>query len=184
MRTGRVDRVDRHPADLVVGALVLRGADVATAPLDDELHLELALVVQGGDLQVGRVHLDTGRRRDVGGGDVTGALLAQVHGDRLVVLGGDDEVLEVQDHLGDVLLDALDGRELVEDAVDLDARDRGTGDRREEGTAERVAERVAEAGLERLDDEPRAEVVDDLFRQGGALCDEHWCVSFPRPTAI
>ena len=58
------------------------------------------------------------------------------------------------------------------------------GIEREEGTAERVAERVAEAGLERLDDEPGAEVVDDLFREGGALCDEHWCVSFPRPTAI
>ena len=124
------------------------------------------------------MHLDTGRGRDVGGGDVTGALLAQVHGDGLVVLGGDDEVLEVQDDLGDVLLDALDGGELVQHAVDLDARDRGTGDRRQQGTAERVAERVAEAGLERLDHEPRAELVDDLFRQGRALSDKHLLFPF------
>ena len=54
--------------------------------------------------------------------------LAQVHRDRLVVLGGDDEALEVEDDLGDVLLDALDGRELVEHVVDLDAGDRGTRD--------------------------------------------------------
>ena len=47
------------------------------------------------------------------------------------------------------------------------------GIERQEGTAKRVAERVAEAGLQGLDDEPRAELVDGLFRQGGALCDEH-----------
>jgi hypothetical protein len=89
------------------------------------------------------------------------------------VLGGDDEALEVEDHLRDVLLDALDGRELVKDAVDLDARDRGTRNRREESTTQRVAERVTEAGLQRLDDEARTELVDGLFRQGRALCDEH-----------
>ena len=124
------------------------------------------------------MHLDTGRRRDVGGGDLAGTLLAQVHRDGLVVLGGDDEVLEVQDDLGDVLLDPLDGGELVEHTVDLDARDRGTGDGRQEGTAQRVAERVAEAGLEGLDHEPRAELVDGLFRQGRALSDKHLLFPF------
>ena len=52
------------------------------------------------------------------------------------------------------------------------------GIERQQGTAQRVAERVAEAGLQRLDDEPRAELVDGLFRQGGALCDEHWFFPF------
>src|SRR3954469_5592573 len=80
----RVDRVDRHTADLVVPALVLHRRHVAPATLDDELHLELALVVQGGDDQVGVVHLDAGRRGDVGRGDEAGALLAQVLGARLV----------------------------------------------------------------------------------------------------
>jgi hypothetical protein len=61
-----------------------------------QLHLELALVVERGDVQVGVVHLDTGRRRDVGGGDGAGALLAQVHHDRLVVLAGDDEPLRLR----------------------------------------------------------------------------------------
>jgi hypothetical protein len=89
------------------------------------------------------------------------------------VLRGDDEALEVEDDLGDVLLDALDGRELVQDGVDLDARDRGTRDGRQQGATQRVAERVAEAGLERLDDESRTELVDGLFRQGRTLCDEH-----------
>ena len=169
----RVDRVDRDPADLVLGALVLDRGDVATATLDDELELDLALVGQRRDLQVGVVHLDTGRRRDVGGGDVTGTGLAQVHGDRLVVLGGDDQTLEVEDDLGDILLDALDGRELVENAVDLDRGDRRTRDRGEQGAAKRVAQRVTEARLEGLDHEAGAELLDGLFRQGGALCDKH-----------
>jgi hypothetical protein len=74
---------------------------------------------------------------------------------------------------GDVLLDARHGGELVEHAVDADARDRGTRDRGEQGAAQGVAEGVAEAGLEGLDHEPRAVVVDDLFGEGGALCDQH-----------
>src|SRR4030095_4161952 len=85
----RVDRVDGDATDLLAGLLVLRRRDVATAPLDDQLDLEAALAVEGGDVQVGVVHLDAGRRRDVGGGDLTGTLLAQVHGHRLVGGGAD-----------------------------------------------------------------------------------------------
>src|SRR5690606_34083424 len=80
LQHGAVDRVDRHAADLVVATLVLHGGDVATPTLDDQLHLQLARVGQRGDLEVGVVHLDAGRRGDVGGGDVTGTGLAQVHG--------------------------------------------------------------------------------------------------------
>src|SRR5690606_21176866 len=144
-----VDRVDRQQADDVVEALVLYCADATAAALADELHLYLAHIVERGDYQVWVVHLDTRGRRDVGGGDVTGAGLAQVHGDRLVVLGGDDEALEVEDHLGHDLLDALDGRELVEHVVDPDAGDRRPRDGGEQGAPQRVAERVAEAGLQR-----------------------------------
>ena len=149
------------------------GGDVAAAALDGQLDLELALVVERGDVQVGVVHLDAGRRRDVGGGDLARALLAQVHDDGLVVLGADDELLEVQDDVGDVFLDARDGRELVQHAVDADAGDGRARDGRQQGAAQRVAERVAEAGLERLDDEPRPVVGDRLFGEGGTLCDQH-----------
>ena len=89
--------------------------------------------------------------------------LAQVRRDGLVVLAGDDEALDVQDDLGDVFLDTGNGAELVQNAVDADARDGSAGDRGEQGAAKRVAEGVAEAGLQRLDDEPRAELRDVLF---------------------
>src|SRR5688572_18209675 len=171
---GAVDRVDRKPADLVVVALVLHRADVAATTLDDELHLDLALGVQGGDLQVGVVHLDARGRLDVSCSHDAGTRLAEHHRDWLVVLAGDDEALEVEDDLGDVLLDALDRGELVQSRVHLDAGDRGTRDRGQQGTTQRVAERVAEAGLQRFDHEPRTELVDDLFRQCRALSDEHY----------
>jgi hypothetical protein len=147
------------------------------ATLDGQLDLEPALAVQGRDVQVGAVDLDAGGRRDVGRGHRAGALLAQVHDDRLVALRGDDELLEVQDEVGDVLLDARHGGELVQDAVDPDAGDSSAGDRGQQGAAERVAEGVAETGLERLQDEARAVVADRLLGEGRALCDEH-VVSF------
>ena len=119
------------------------------------------------------MHLDTSGRRDVGGGDDAGALLAQVHDDRLVVLGADDQFLDVQDEVGDVLLHAGNRGELVQHAVDADRRDGRARDRRQQRATQRVAERVAEAGLERLEDEPRAVLVDNLFGQRRPLGDQH-----------
>src|SRR5699024_10205163 len=101
LQHGRVDRVDRDPADLAVHALVLRGGDVAATALDDQLDLQAALLVQGRDVQIGVVDLHTGGRGDVGSGDATGLHAAEVHHDRLIVLRGDDEVLDVEDDLGD-----------------------------------------------------------------------------------
>ncbi len=180
----RVDRVDRDPADLGAGVLVLRGGDVATAPLDGQLHVQPALAVQGGQLQVGVVHGDTGRGLDVAGGDVAGALLAQVHADRLVVLGADGELLDVHDQLDHVLLDTGDRGELVQDAVDLDAGDRRARDGRQQGPPQRVAEGVAEARLQRLDGEPGAGLAERLFREGRPLADEHAVLLSVGPPAI
>jgi hypothetical protein len=73
-----------------------------------------------------------------------------------------DEVLEVEDDVGDVLADARQRRELVLHALELDRGDRGALERREQHAAQRVAERVAEAAVERLDLED-ATVLVDLF---------------------
>ena len=161
------------------GLLVLRRRDVTAAPLDGQLHLELALGVQGGDVQLGVVHLDAGRGRDVRRGHLAGTLLAQVHDHRLVVLGGHDQFLEVQDDVGHVFLDAGHRRELVQDALDPDAGDGRARDGGQQRAPERVADGVAETRLERLDDEPGPEFVDLLLGKRGALSNEH-DRSFPR----
>src|SRR6185503_18369430 len=62
----------------------------------------------------------------------------------------------------DVFRDALDGGELVGDALDAHARDGGAGERAEEHAAQGVAERVAESAVQRLDHE-RAAVLLHLF---------------------
>jgi hypothetical protein len=127
------------------------------------------------------VHLDARGRRDVGRGDLTGAGLAQVHAHRLVVLAGDDELLEVQHHLGDVLGDAGDGGELVQHPVDAKARDGGTRDGRQQRAPQRVSEGVAKAWLQRLENEPGAVLADDLFGQCRPLCNQHWEFPFVTP---
>src|SRR5690606_14140106 len=159
--------------DLSPGLLVLRGADVATTPLDDQLHVEPALGVQGRELELRVVHRDARRRLNVPRGDVARTLLAQVHADRLVVLGADAQLLDVQDELDHVLLDAGDRGELVQYAVNLDAGDRRTRNRAEQGTPQRVAERVTEARLERLNSEPGSSFADWLLGEGRPLGDEH-----------
>ena len=124
-------------------------------------------------MQIGVVHGDTGWRHDIAGGDVARALLAQVHRHRLVLLGADHELLEVEDDVGDVFLDARNGGELVQHPVDADAGDRGTGDRREQGSTQRIAQGVAESRLQRLDDEPRTGEIDRFLTEVRPLSDQH-----------
>src|SRR6478609_5412223 len=169
----RVDGVNRDTADLCVAGLVLSCRNVAAAALDGQFEFELALRVQRGNVQIRVVELDAGRRSDVRGGDDSGALLAQVSNNRLVVLGRHGQVLDVEDDLSDIFLDTRNRRELVQHAIDPDAGYSGTGDGGEQGTAEGVSEGVTEARLQRFNDEPGAVFGDDLFGEGGALCNEH-----------
>ena len=126
---------------------------VAATLLDGEVDGQAALAVERGDDEVLVEDLDVGRALDVAGGDGGRALDVDAAGHRVGRLRRDDDVLEVEDDVGDVLGDALDGVELVEGVVEAHHRDRRAGDRRQQGAAQRVAEGVAEAGLERADGE-------------------------------
>src|SRR5690606_30675125 len=95
----RVDRVDRNLSGLGVLVTVLGRRHVATATLDGEFELELRRLVERCNDEVGVVHLDTGRSRDVSGGDFASTGLTQVSGDGLVALARNDELLDVQDDL-------------------------------------------------------------------------------------
>ena len=123
---------------------------------------------------VGAEDLDVGRDLEVAGGGVARAPLVEAHGHRLVAVHPEEEVLQVEDEVGDVLLHPRQGGELVEGVVEADLGDRRARDRRQQGAAEGVAERVAEAGVERADGEPLAVVLffADGF-DGGSLDDEH-----------
>ena len=162
-RTGeKIESIGITPI-VVSGPAVLVGGHVPAAAADREGHLELALVGEVRELEVRVEDLEVGGRLDVGGRDGAGALLREVHLDlgRLAVQAA-DELLEVQDDVGDVLADARQRRELVRDALDLDGRDGRALERGEQHAPERVAERVAEAAVERLDREPPRALVGVL----------------------
>ena len=172
-RTGeKIESTGMTP--MVVERLVAVGRDVAPALLDGDVDGQAALAVERGDVEVGVEDLDVGGRLDVGGGDVGRAADVEAQGDRLVGVDVQHEVLEVQDDVGDVLGDAVDGVELVERVVEAHLRDGRAGDRRQQRAAQGVAERVAEAGLERADGEPLTVAVglaERLDRR--ALHDQH-----------
>ena len=169
----REDGIDRDDAD-GAGALVLVGRHVAAAPLDGEVHGDVALGVEGGDVLAWAQHLDVSTQLQVASRSGACALLVEADGHRLVAVDLEQEVLQVQDDVGDILLDARQGRELVEGLIEPHLSDGSTRDRRKKRPPQRVAERVAEAGVERSDRELLAVVLffADCF-DGGSLDDEH-----------
>ena len=142
------DGVDRHDADRhVLGVL---GRAIAHAGLDRQVHLDRSRVgVEREQDQVGIHDLDVGGLADVGGGDRPGAALHELQRDGVARERAEAQLLDVQDDLGDVLLDVLDRAELVEDAVDLDAGDGGPLQRAQQDATQAVAERHAVPLLER-----------------------------------
>jgi hypothetical protein len=110
-------------------------------------------VVERADDLVGVDDLHPGVELDVGGGDRAFLAHLEVETHRVALLGHDENLLQVEDDVGDVLDDAVDGLEFVVNAVDLDRADRAALDGAEEHAAERVADGVSVTGLERLGDE-------------------------------
>ena len=79
---------------------------------------------------------------------IGGATHVDPEGHGLVAVATQLHVLQVQDDVGHVLHDTVDGGELVQGIVELDLRDRCARNGREQGPPERVAECVPEARLE------------------------------------
>jgi hypothetical protein len=158
----RVDRVDRNPADAEILVEVLVGGHVAAAALQAQLHLELAALAHRRDVRFGFEDFDVRVRHDVLGAHF--ARLHRANRDRLGLIRVDLErdLLEVEDDVGRVLDHALDGRELVQHALDLHRRHRRTLDRGEQHAPHGVADRRTKPALERLRREP-AEPVGQCF---------------------
>ncbi len=102
------------------------------------------------------IDLDVGRRDDAL------ALLAERERGLVVAVHADGDVLEVQQNLDDVFLQAFERGVLVQHAVDFDLDDRAARNGRQQHAPQRVAERMAEAALERLDHDLGAVGADTL----------------------
>ena len=95
----------------------------------------------------------------VAGRGVGRAAHVEAQGHRLVGVHPDQQVLEVQDDVGDVLLHAGQRGELVQRLVEAELGHGAAGDGRQQRAAQRVAERGAEARVERADGEALAVVL-------------------------
>src|SRR5438067_1715794 len=131
---------------------------------------------QVGDLELRIQQLELRGSLDVPRRDRAGALGCDVHLDLgRLAFEPRDQVLEVQDDVGDVLTHTGQRRELVRSSLHLDRGDRGALERREQDAAQRVAERVTEAAVERLDDEDPPVLVHLLVDDLGDLKIDNAC---------
>ena len=144
-----VDRVDGEHADDLVARdqLVLLGGDIASALIQRDLHVQNRAVGKGRDVQLGVEDLNLAVALDALGSDLAGTLRRDLNDLGTVRMEFSYQALHVQNDLGDVFLDAGDGRELVKNSVYLDRCDGYALKGREQYAAKRVAQRVAEASL-------------------------------------
>src|SRR6266480_4642253 len=146
------DGVDRNHADRLAFLLVPLGGHIALATLDRQLHAEPALVaVERADVQFRVDDLDVTGRLDVGRLDLAGAGHVERQANGIVTVGDQVQPLEVEDDLGDVLLDVRNRGKLVRHALDRDRGHGGALQRAQQHAAKRITQRGAEAGLQRLD---------------------------------
>jgi competence protein ComEC len=174
---GREVRVDQHGVDRQGLRLAPLGRLVAPPPLDAQLHLERAVLVQGGqdDLRREDVHVRVGL--EVPGPDRPRPLRPEAQDLGAVDVDTEDHPPDVHDDVEGVLGHALHVGELVQDALHLDPRGRGPVDGRQQDPPVRVADRGGQARLEglepqlavgRLAHEPLVTGRDDELRHGEA----------------
>ena len=145
---------------------------VAAALPDLDLAVEPHVIGQRTDRQIGVHDLDVVVGLDVASGQIS--LLGDIDPQcaRCIRMHPYTEFLDVEDDLGDVLIDSGDGRELVHDSLDLDRGDGGALDGREQHATQTVADGGPEAALEWLDLELAERIGCGLFLElhpGGKL---------------
>ena len=88
------------------------------------------------------------RQRDVASGELDWAIYIDLHRHDVVNITLHNDVFQVEDDLGDVFGDAVDGGELMQGLVELHRSYCCTRNGRKQHTTQRVADGVAEPWLE------------------------------------
>ena len=117
------------PTWFLLEDLVDVARDVAPSAGRVNRHLEFGAFGKVGNLEIGVDHAHEGGKLEVSGPEDARALHVDfdAFAFAFVVVDPEDEVLEVEDDLGDVFLDARDGAEFVAHAFDVEGVDARAG---------------------------------------------------------
>ena len=148
----RVDRVHGDRSDRHVRRLVLVGRHISAAMAQSDLHIEGRVGAEGADVQLGVEDLNFSVRLDVAGSHFPFAGGVDENGLGALAMQSCDDLLDIQNDLSDVFLDAGDRGKLVLDACDLDGGRSRAGQRGQKHSSEAVAEGRTIAPFERLHD--------------------------------
>src|SRR5712691_4386973 len=150
------------------------GRHIAAAALDAHLHLQHAVLVEGGQGNVGRENLDVGVGLEVARLGHPDPLGLEAEDLRTIEVEAEDNLAQVHQDVERVLHHAGQVRALVQDVLDLNPRGRGAVDGREEHAPVGVPDGHGQAGLEGLDGQLAVGVlVDRPVVAGGKLQLQH-----------
>ena len=150
---GGENAVHRNKSNRRIFRAVQRRRAVTLACVDGHFHVQLRALVERADNQI-RVHdFDIGTGFDHAGGDFARAFGVQTHTLRTFDVHTHGQCLDVQDNVGDILTNALNGGELVQNTVNLNRRHRSTLQRGQENPAQCVPQCQAKTTLQRLSDD-------------------------------
>ena len=149
----RIDRVHRNHADHGGILFVFLSRNIAAALVEDNLHIQLSALAQGGDVQfrIENLHLRIGLDRTTG--HLAGTLRFDIDRLRLVAVQLSRQRLDIQNNFGDIFRHAGHGRKLMHDAVDLDRGRRHARQGRKQHPAQTVADGGSKTPLQRLQNE-------------------------------
>jgi hypothetical protein len=139
----RVMGIERDHPDRTL-FLLLIGGDVPAAGGDLHLHVDLPLLVEGGDVEIGVQDLDPGIGLQIAGLQFARARHLETGVELVVGVHLEADLLQVEDDLAHVLEHAGDRAEFMENPFDLDRGHRGPLQARKERSTERVPHRQAE----------------------------------------
>ena len=147
-----VDRINRKLADHTRRHVLLIPfcGDIPAAFVQGQFHIQLRAFAQRCNVHLRVQDLNLAVALDRVGRHLTRALRTDFHCFGAVAMEFRGQTFDVQNNLGDILLDARDGRKLVQHAVDLNRRDRNARQGGKQYPAQAVAQRGTKAAFQRF----------------------------------
>ena len=128
-----------------------------------------------GDHVIGVDDLDVVGGLNIGGADNALAVLTELQHDFVATVELENDTLQIQKDINDIFLHAIDGRVLVQDAVDAHVGRRVAGHRGKQNTPQGIAQGVTVAAFKRLHHNPglyrrqALHINDARFQKSSAL---------------